>query len=363
MTKKLCLLFIFSFILLSLPAQQKLPVIKATSKKADIRDGKVFKKANWTILPEVKPDIYSASGKKVTFYTDQDSISFKVKPNHEYNFIILLNGKDSAYTQIKYAPEDNGPDYLAILKKARQYNLNDNRPITKFTYESEQSPDLISLKNKFRLDSIAGSGDEISKIFNLMHWVHNSFKYDGSKNLPPHNSISELMTKCYQTNNTMHCGGMASVLNECYLAIGLKSRRVVCLPQDSTDFDCHSINTVYSTTLGKWLWIDPTFNAYVMNEKGNLLSIAEVRDRLTDNKPLILNADANVNRNYSKTKNDYLYYYMAKNLYAFECYVEGGGESESNQLLPVEYKGIIPRSKVNKPKCTNNPVLFWAKPE
>ena len=30
----------------------------------------------------------------------------------------------------------------------------------------------------------------------------------------------------------------------------------------------------------KWLWIDPTFDAYVMNEKGELLSIEEVRERL-----------------------------------------------------------------------------------
>ena len=161
----------------------------------------------------------------------------------------------------------------------------------------------------------------------------------------------------------MHCGGLATVLNECYLAIGLKSRRVVCLPKDSTDFDCHSINTVYSKTLGKWLWMDPTNNAYVMNEKGELLSIAEVRDRLINNKPLILNPDANINRIYSVVKENYLFYYMAKNLYAFQCYVDGGGESKSNLLLPVEYSGIIPRTKISKPECTNNPGIFWAKPE
>jgi hypothetical protein len=156
---------------------------------------------------------------------------------------------------------------------------------------------------------------------------------------------------------------LASVLNECYLAIGMKSRQVVCLPKDSTDLDCHSINTVFSKTLNKWLWIDPTNNAYVMNEKGELLSIAEVRQRLIDNKPLILNPDANVNRIYSAVKENYLYDYMAKNLYAFHCFVDGGGESQSNLLLPVEYKGVIPRTRMSKPMCTNNPDLFWAKPE
>jgi hypothetical protein len=135
------------------------------------------------------------------------------------------------------------------------------------------------------------------------------------------------------------------------------------LPKDSTDYDCHSINTVYSNTLKKWLWIDPTNDAYVMNEKGDLLSIAEVRERLINNKPLILNPEANWNHINSITKDYYLYNYMAKNLYAFECFVSGGGESKSNLLLPVEYKGIIPRTKDYNPKCTNNPALFWANPE
>jgi hypothetical protein len=161
----------------------------------------------------------------------------------------------------------------------------------------------------------------------------------------------------------LDCGTLANVLNNCYLALGFKSRRVVCLPKDSTDFDCHSINTVYSKTYGKWLWLDPTNDAYVMNEQGELLSIAEVRERLISGLPLIVNPDANWNHKMSVTKEEYLYNYMAKNLYAFQCFVTTGGESKSNLLLPVEYKGIIPRTKMYNPKCTNNPNVFWSKPE
>jgi len=349
----------------SIFAQTPMLIIRANSDVASTREGKNLKTSPWYISPNLRPDIYKVSRKhaKVTFYTDLDSVTFKIRPNKTYDFIILLNGKDSAYTEIKYEPAKNIPSYLDILKKGGKYNFSDDRTILKFTYEPEQSPELIELRKKFKLDSIAGEGDELTKIFNLLHWVHNSFNYNGSKELPPHNSTVDLMMKCYQTNYTMHCGALATVLNDCYLAIGVKSRRIVCLPKDSADFDCHSINAVYSNTLNKWLWIDPTNNAYVMNENGELLSIAEVRERLIKNKPLILNPDANINRVYSVVKENYLFNYMAKNLYAFECYVEGGGESESNLLLPVEYKGVIPRSKINKPKCTNNPEIFWAKPE
>ena len=49
-----------------------------------------------------------------------------------------------------------------------------------------------------------------------------------------------------------------------------------------------------------------------MNEHGDLLSIQEVRERLTKGLPLVLNADANWNREYLQTKQDYLENYMAK---------------------------------------------------
>jgi Aspartyl protease len=84
-------------------AQQKLPIIKANSKVVDIRDGDDFQKSNWNISPEVRPDIFNAERfkghKKVTFITDIDSISFDVEPQKTYDFIILLNNKDTAYTQ------------------------------------------------------------------------------------------------------------------------------------------------------------------------------------------------------------------------------------------------------------------------
>lgn len=333
-------------------------IIRATSKIVDIRDGDDFQKANWTISPKLKPDIYQTNNKKVTFYTDLDSITFKVKPNQKYSFIILLNGKDSAYTQIVCFPS-----YLDILKRASKYSLDDKREITKFTYKPLNDPDLNKIRTQFKLDSIIGTGNEVSQILNLLHWAHNSFRHDGSKEVPEFSSISNLMNICLKDHKTLDCGTLATVLNDSYLALGYKSRRIICLPEDSSDFDCHSINVVYSNTLNKWLWIDPTNDAYVMNEKGELLSIAEVRERLVNDKPLILNPEANWNHINSITKEYYLYNYMAKNLYAFECFVSGGGESQSNLLLPVEYKGIIPRTKIYKPKCTTNPTLFWAKPD
>lgn len=80
------------------------PVIKATSVHVDIKDGDLLRKGIWDLSPEIRPDRFYPIGpkkeRKMTFYTDIDSISFQVKPGHTYDFVILLNGKDSCFTQI-----------------------------------------------------------------------------------------------------------------------------------------------------------------------------------------------------------------------------------------------------------------------
>lgn len=88
-------------------AKTKLPIIRATSVHAFIQDGKGFGKSKWTLSPETKPDVYIADRtrktKWVIFYTDLDSIKIKVKPGTNFNFIVLLNDKDSCFTQVKSA--------------------------------------------------------------------------------------------------------------------------------------------------------------------------------------------------------------------------------------------------------------------
>jgi hypothetical protein len=98
------LTLLFSFLITHATAQQKIPIINAHSTTVDVRDGNNLYKGYWVVSPEAKKDIYyahrSAKQKTVTFITDIDSISFKVIPGNTFDFIILLNNKDSCYTEI-----------------------------------------------------------------------------------------------------------------------------------------------------------------------------------------------------------------------------------------------------------------------
>ncbi len=270
-------------------------------------------------------------------------------------------------------------DYLDILKKANKYNLSDNRPLPVFSYQSSDDPKLSALRKGFNLDSIAGQGNDVLKILNLLHWVHDLVPHDGINGNPEVKNAISMVEVCKKDGRGLNCRGLALVLNECYLAMGIKSRIVTCLPKDSLkiDQDCHVINSVYSESLKKWLWIDPTFDAYVMNEKGEMLSIEEVRERLITDKTLILNPDANWNNQQAQTKEHYLENYMAKNLYMLECPTSSEYNMETNaegktynyiRLLPLNYheqKPDIEEEKRTQKNTTwntyktNNPKVFW----
>ncbi|MFT4224705.1 TPR end-of-group domain-containing protein [Dysgonomonas sp.] len=252
-------------------------------------------------------------------------------------------------------------DFLQVLKDAPDYNNDLPKEKIQFTYLDASDPDLVRIRQYFNLDSIAGKGDEISQIKNLMTWVHNRVRHDGNSSNPSPRNTENIVKVCDAENRGVNCRMMATMLNECYLAMGFKSRFITCMPAEYIS-DCHVINAVYSKTLKKWLWMDPTFNAYVSDEKGNLLSIAEVRERLRTDKPVVLNDDANWNNQSKQTKEYYLDSYMAKNLYWLAAPLHSGYNVETagttNGYLNLYPAGYTP-DPVRNDYSTTNDKVFW----
>ena len=117
----------------SLVAQTHLKIIKATSGKVTVKDGAEADKDGWTLSPRVKPDIYTAyrtrETKYVTFYTDIDSIKIKVKPGTSYDFVVLLNGRDSCDTRVASAIPPK-------INKSATIAKNDTIPFTLTDYNA-----------------------------------------------------------------------------------------------------------------------------------------------------------------------------------------------------------------------------------
>jgi hypothetical protein len=162
---------------------------------------------------------------------------------------------------------------------------------------------------------------------------------------------------------------MATILNEAYLAMGYPSRHITCMPRDTLDPDCHVINAVYSRDLGRWLWMDPTFEAFVQDPEGKLLGIAEVREGLIHGDSLVVSESLNWNgQPYDGGAAAYLRRYMAKNLFRLFCPVSSEFGYES---LPIErkYVSLLPLGWTRPGPSraatydSRDPDYFWARPE
>jgi hypothetical protein len=188
-------------------------------------------------------------------------------------------------------------------------------------------PEIARVKEYFKIDEIAGTGDEVSRMKNIMTWVNKNVKYDGSKAYDGERNSIALYEYDRQTHNGLNCRMVATLANELYLAAGFKARFVTCMPADTLWQEAHVINAVWSHDKAKWLWMDSAFGAFVTDEQGELLSVPEVRDRIIREEPMIINEGektvSGIERAY------YIDKYMAKNLFWFGIQAEYRFNTES----------------------------------
>lgn len=256
---------------------------------------------------------------------------------------------------------------LKVLRECGPYKT-DEAFGPDFTYQSPDAEELREVRSYFNLDSIAGNGDEISRMKRIMTWLHDNIRHDGSNGYPENTPrrVVDLFKACKAQNRGLNCRGLAMCLSELYLAMGWPARFITCQPKGyKTDPDCHVINIVWSRQLNKWVWMDPSFDAYVTDEKGVLLHPGEVRERLIDGRELVLNETANWNHQEKQTKEGYLEKYMAKNLYFLSAWTHAcvGTEDGSGRggayiyLLPVGFEID------NQDSVSHNPEYFWQAPK
>ena len=84
--------------------------------------------------------------------------------------------KDKKYQALLAQVKDRQP--LNVLKKSAPYAKDDAK--VEFRYQPKRSNNLCKVRDYFKLDSVAGQGDELSKIINLLHFAHDNIRHDGS---------------------------------------------------------------------------------------------------------------------------------------------------------------------------------------
>jgi len=277
-----------------------------------------------------------------------------------------------------YSQEKAQPDFVSILRQTGPYNPDEKQTYPDFTYQSSSDPHLVELRTAFNLDSVAGTGSQVDRAIRLMHWMHDAVPHDDNKPLKELNALN-IITTYKKSKYAQACYGLSISLNEIFLSMGFKSRVVICFSHNYEHTNGgHVITALFIDSLNKWIYTDAQENAYVKDEKGNLLSIEEVRQRLIDGRPMILNPAANYH-NIPSTKKEYLYTFMAEHIYRFICPLNSEYNSQTREpgkimqyveLLPVN-SGEPPIDKFESQDKndfhvvsyhTNNDLLFWKKP-
>ena len=140
-------------------------------------------------------------------------------------------------------------DKLALLQQSGAYQKEQADTLPHFTYQAANDPSLVQVRNYFKLDSVAGTGDELSKIFKLLHFVHNNIVHDGGNYALCEFDAIDIYNYHKATKKGVNCRHLAITLNEMYLSMGIPSLYITCMPKNPEDSDCHVINSVYSSQL------------------------------------------------------------------------------------------------------------------
>ena len=254
---------------------------------------------------------------------------------------------------------------LEILKQSAPYKRT-GQTMPAFTYASPNDSLLTRTRDFFHLDEVAGTGDDLSRIKRLLYWMHDLVRHDGSSSWPKcrYNCV-DLYQLCQTEKRGLNCRFMAEMLCEALLAENIPARYITCQSREyDTDNDCHVITIAWSRQLNKWVWVDPTFCAYVTDENGLWLHPGEVRERLQAGKKLILNEDANWNHESKQTVEGYLEEYMAKNLYIISSNLHSRSEAESpDRTQKSESITLVPEGfKYKWGQTTSDDEYFWQAP-
>ncbi len=217
-----------------------------------------------------------------------------------------------------------------------------------FVYDNE-NPQFAKLLSRYPIETIAGNGEDISKAVSLLHWVSEHNYHKGNFNWKIAYNSMDLLDYAYDKGIVygINCVGLATILTESLLAIGIKARKVFLMPCSPYDGDNHVVTHVYIREMGKWIMLDPTLNAYITNAEGKWLSLLELRNCLANQEPVFFNIEAKYNDDIwnEKSAQENIEYF-AKNLFYFQTYEKstfGEDNTLENRFITLSPKGYDPK--------------------
>ncbi len=286
-----------------------------------------------------------------------------------WQFIVNVRGSWNCAPKLRklggeYNMEKENPS-VKTLKRSGPYITGGNPLKYRFSYASESTDVFKYNRRHFHLRKIAGTGYDYDKMMRLCRWVHQSIKHSGKSVPQVLYNLRCLMSATSRCGMPGNCWVMAMCLSEALLSIGIKAKYIKGYSLNGVD-KFHVFVSAWSRKLKKWVFIDPTYGAWVKDMNGNLLSPSEIRYNLINDIPMQLNEDADYNGDRSMAKT-YLSHYLAPYMYHMMANTfsqdETEGDSSHSQGCWIS---LVPSGETNLTYAhipTSDDEYFWQPPE
>ena len=203
---------------------------------------------------------------------------------------------------------------VKLLREAGQYKADTADIEITYVSDIRRAEEIMDY---FCLDTLYdASASTWEKTLAIGKFVAANIPHDNQKEYPEYVNAIGLWEYTENVAPAFNCRLHSILTYELLTAAGIKARYITCLPYDRNDNDCHVVNEVWLPEKGKWVMIDTDMKRYVADRKGNLLSLAEIREHFINDKKVVVYHDFEN----PSSKISYYHAYMAKNTYWFCCW-------------------------------------------
>ena len=254
-------------------------------------------------------------------------------------------------------------NYAALLDAEGGFDREGSVAVT-FIYDYDD-PSLAQLREKYGLAAVAGEGDTQERAINLLHWLCAHSRHSNSFSIKEQDAL-RLLEYVYDTGKGLNCKFLSVILSEVCLSMKIQARVLWLMPRSSRDTECHAVVIARIPERGKWIFLDPTHDAYFSDAQGGVLSPVEIRGSLARGGEMTLNPGARANEYL-----DWYLNYLAKDMFYFESIQDTRFGMLSNKnvsifLCPAQFDLAACLAKRNhgrnkqKEYIFASPESFWA---
>lgn len=219
-------------------------------------------------------------------------------------------------------------EMVKLLRDAGRYKADTADVEINYVPDIQRSEEIMDY---FCLDTLYdASASTWEKTLAIGRFVATNIPHDNQKEYPEYVNAIGLWEYTKTVAPAFNCRLHSILTYELLTAAGIKARYITCLPYDRNDNDCHVVNEVWLPETGKWVMIDTDMKRYVTDRKGNLLSLAEIREHFINDKKLVVYHGFDN----PSSKISYYHAYMAKNTYWFCCWGNLGYYQEDYRTFP-----------------------------